>query len=101
MRIVRHPREIEPVIAVRAHHFRIAIVDFREELARTGREAADACAQGRLHVVADRQDLVLPQEGHVLGHGLGGPTGLEEGYRRVAAVERSGVRAKSQPRSPV
>ena len=70
MRLALHPGQVDPVIAVRAHHHRIAIVDLGEELALlAGNESADAGAQRRLHPVAHGEDLLLAKEGHVLGDG--------------------------------
>ena len=42
--------EVEPVVAVRAHDFRIAVVDLGEELARPGEKLPTrACSAGPIH----------------------------------------------------
>ena len=69
MRVVRHPREIEPVIAVRAHHFGVTIIDLGEELARARGERADLRAERRLHLGANGHEVVPLEERHVLRDG--------------------------------
>ena len=51
VRVVGHARQVDPVKPVRAHHDGIAVVDLREELARSIRwlETPDAGSQRRIH----------------------------------------------------
>ena len=53
MRFMLHLREIEPVIAVRPHDLRIAMVHFAEELEWPRTEASDVRAERRVHVRLD------------------------------------------------
>ena len=45
------------------------MVHFGKELARRGREAADACADRAIHVIAHGQDVMVLQKHHVISDG--------------------------------
>src|SRR4030095_1707919 len=60
-----HLRQIEPVIAVCAHHFGVTVIDLTEEFSETWIKLADPGAQGRLHELLYCKDLPLLQKRNV------------------------------------
>jgi len=95
VRLRRHPREVEPVIAVRAHDHRVAVVDLGEELARPRPELPEPRAERRLHEVAHREKIVVAQERHVLRHRAGNRAACSSALATGLLRRQVGLRCSS------